>query len=130
MSPFLEPVLIEAAKHQTARYDRYETTKLDVWSRGKVALVGDACGMRCVPRSRKAPAAPWVNSLSFAEWSWKRYRMSEEALGSPGEKRIRPITDRLSGNSGNMRPTGHSPKAINSPRGSTEAARYDPVKRG
>ena len=55
---FLEPVLIEAAKHQTARYDRYETTKLDVWSHGKVALVGDPAHAM-VPRSRKAPAAPW-----------------------------------------------------------------------
>ena len=44
MFPFLEPCLVEAAKLQTARYDKYETTKLDSWTRGKVALVG-----RCRP---------------------------------------------------------------------------------
>jgi len=41
MFPFLEPVLREAARVH-GRYDRYETTVLNAWTKGRVALVGDA----------------------------------------------------------------------------------------
>ena len=47
MFPFLEPCLVDAAKLQQARYDKYATTKLDSWVRGKVALVGDSAHAMC-----------------------------------------------------------------------------------
>jgi len=126
MFPFLEPVLIEAAKHQTARYDRYETTKLDVWSRGKVALVGDAAHAMC-PAIAQGAGCAMVNSLSLA-MELEEIPDVEEALGS-WEKRIRPITDRCQAISGEYAANRSLSKGNQFTPRATEAARYDPVKR-
>lgn len=126
MFPFLEPCLVEAAKLQTARYDRYETTKLDRWTAGKVALVGDAAHAMC-PALAQGAGCAMVNAFSLAQ-DVEADGSVEDALVA-WEKRIRPITDRTqqisadyaanrSLSKGNM----FTPEAL-------EAARYDPINR-
>ena len=91
MFPFLEPCLVEAAKLQTARYDKYETTKLDSWTRGKVALVGDAAHAMC-PAIAQGAGCAMVNAFSLSQ-DVETATSVEDALVA-WEKRIRPITDR------------------------------------
>lgn len=124
MFPFLEPVLIEAAKLQTARYDRYETTKLDVWSRGKVALVGDAAHAMC-PALAQGAGCAMVNALSLA-MELEEIANIEEALPS-WEKRIRPITDRCQAISGEYAANRSLSRGNQFTPRATEAARYDPI---
>jgi 2-methyl-3-hydroxypyridine 5-carboxylic acid dioxygenase len=126
MFPFLEPVLIEAAKHQTARYDRYETAKLDVWSKGKVALVGDAAHAMC-PALAQGAGCAIVNSLSLA-MELEEIPNVEEALTS-WEKRIRPITDRCQAISGEYAANRSLSKGNQFTPRATEASRYDPINR-
>jgi 2-methyl-3-hydroxypyridine 5-carboxylic acid dioxygenase len=126
MFPFLEPCLVEAAKLQSARYDKYETTKLDSWTRGKVALVGDAAHAMC-PAIAQGAGCAMVNAFSLSQ-DVEADTSVEDALVA-WEKRIRPITDRTqqisadyaanrSLSKGNM----FTPEAL-------EAARYDPLNR-
>src|SRR5262249_9109303 len=107
MFPFLEPVLIEAAKKQTARYDRYETTKLNEWTRGKVALIGDAAHAMC-PALAQGAGCAMVNALSLA-MELDEIADVEEAVKS-WERRIRPITDHALSVSGRTTPPrqGHA----------------------
>ncbi|MES2028239.1 MAG: NAD(P)/FAD-dependent oxidoreductase [Pseudomonadota bacterium] len=126
MFPFLEPVLVEAAKLQTARYDRYETTKLDVWTKGKVALVGDAAHAMC-PALAQGAGCAMVNAYSLA--------MELDEIANVGdalpswEKRIRPITDRCQEISGEYAANRSLSKGnMFTPR-ALEAARYDPTRR-
>lgn len=70
MFPFLEPCLIEAAKLKTARYDKYETTKLDSWTRGKVALV-ETPRMQCARLLPRAPVARW-SMPSACRKTWRQ----------------------------------------------------------
>ncbi|SIR33257.1 2-methyl-3-hydroxypyridine 5-carboxylic acid dioxygenase [Rhizobium sp. RU20A] len=126
MFPFLEPCLVEAAKLQSARYDRYETTKLDRWTAGKVALVGDAAHAMC-PALAQGAGCAMVNAFSLAQDVAAEGSVEDALLA--WERRIRPITDRTqqisadyaanrSLSKGNM----FTPEAL-------EAARYDPINR-
>ncbi len=126
MFPFLEPCLIEAAKLATARYDKYETTKLDAWTRGRVALVGDAAHAMC-PALAQGAGCAMVNAFSLSQ-DLEEGSAVEDALIA-WERRIRPITDRCqdlsaqyaanrSLSNGNM----FTPAAL-------ESARYDPLRR-
>jgi len=126
MFPFLEPVLVEAAKLKTARYDRYETTKLDEWARGKVALVGDAAHAMC-PSLAQGAGCAMVNAYSLA-MELEEIPDVEEALRS-WEKRIRPITDRCQAVSGEYTANRSLSKGNQFTPRALEAARYDPTRR-
>ncbi|WP_213738740.1 NAD(P)/FAD-dependent oxidoreductase [Bradyrhizobium sp. dw_411] len=126
MFPFLEPVLIEAAKLQAARYDRYETTKLDVWTRGKVALVGDAAHAMC-PAIAQGAGCAMVNSYSLA-MELDEIANVQDALPA-WEKRIRPITDRCQAVSGEYAANRSLSKGNMFDQRALEAARYDPTRR-
>jgi 2-methyl-3-hydroxypyridine 5-carboxylic acid dioxygenase len=126
MFPFLEPVLVEAAKHQTARYDRYETTKLDEWTRGKVALVGDAAHAMC-PALAQGAGCAMVNAYSLA-MELDEIPDIGDALRS-WEKRIRPITDRCQAISGEYAANRSLSKGNQFTARALEAARYDPTRR-
>jgi 2-methyl-3-hydroxypyridine 5-carboxylic acid dioxygenase len=126
MFPFLEPVLKEAAKLQSARYDRYETTKLDAWGRGKVALVGDAAHAMC-PALAQGAGCAMVNALSLA-MELDEVADVEEAIVA-WEKRIRPITDRCQAISGEYAANRSLSNGNQFTRAATEAARYDPTRR-
>ncbi len=126
MFPFLEPVLLEAAKHQTARYDRYETTKLDEWTRGKVALVGDAAHAMC-PALAQGAGCAMVNAYSLA-MELDEIPDIGDALRS-WEQRIRPITDRCQAISGEYAANRSLSKGNQFTARALEAARYDPTRR-
>ncbi len=126
MFPFLEPVLIEAAKLQAARYDRYETTKLDVWTKGKVALVGDAAHAMC-PAIAQGAGCAMVNSYSLA-MELDEIANVQDALPA-WEKRIRPITDRCQAVSGEYAANRSLSKGNMFDQRALEAARYDPTRR-
>jgi len=126
MFPFLEPVLAEAAKLKTARYDRYETRKLSEWTRGKVALVGDAAHAMC-PALAQGAGCAMVNAYSLA-MELEEVPDVQEALVS-WEKRIRPITDRCQALSGEYAANRSLSKGNQFTPAALEAARYDPSRR-
>jgi len=126
MFPFLEPVLVEAAKLKTARYDRYETTKLNEWGRGKVALVGDAAHAMC-PALAQGAGCSMVNALSLA-------MELDEIVDVPDgirawEKRVRPLTDNCQAISGEYAANRSLSKGNMFDQRALEAARYDPIRR-
>ncbi|MGV0877593.1 NAD(P)/FAD-dependent oxidoreductase [Martelella sp. FLE1502] len=126
MFPFLEPCLVDAAKIEDARYDTYQTTKLNTWSRGKVALVGDAAHAMC-PALAQGAGCGMVNAFTLAQDVEKGASL-EDALAD-WEKSVRPITDltqKLSADHAANRTmsygNGFTPEALT-------AARFDPINR-
>jgi 2-methyl-3-hydroxypyridine 5-carboxylic acid dioxygenase len=126
MFPFLEPCLIEAAKLKTARYDKYETTKLDSWTRGKVALVGDAAHAMC-PALAQGAGCAMVNAFSLSQDLEEGSSVEDALVG--WEKRIRPITDRCQALSGDYAANRSLSKGNMFTPAALEAARYDPLRR-
>lgn len=125
MFPFLEPCLIEAAKLEAARYDKYATTKLDAWSKGKVALVGDAANAMC-PALAQGAGCAMVNALSLSQ-DLERGSSVEDSLAE-WEKRIRPITDRCQALSGEYAANRSLSKGNMFTPAALESARYDPLR--
>jgi 2-methyl-3-hydroxypyridine 5-carboxylic acid dioxygenase len=125
MFPFLEPVIAEAAKLESARYDRYQTNTLKEWTRGKVALVGDSAHAMC-PALAQGGGCSMVNALTLA------MELSEvadvEAAVKSWEKRIRPITDRCQALSGDYAANRSLSKGNQFTPAALEAARYDPTR--
>ena len=126
MFPFLEPCLIEAAKLQSARYDTYQTTKLDSWTRGKVALVGDAAHAMC-PALAQGAGCSMVNAFSLAQ-DVAVTASVEDALQN-WETRIRPITDNCQAISGDYAANRSLSKGNMFTPAALEAACYDPIRR-
>jgi 2-methyl-3-hydroxypyridine 5-carboxylic acid dioxygenase len=126
MFPFLEPCLVEAAKLETARYDKYATTKLDAWTRGKVALIGDAANAMC-PALAQGAGCAMVNAFSLAQ-DLAAAASVEDALRQ-WEQRIRPITDRCQALSGEYAANRSLSKGNMFTKAALEAACYDPLRR-
>lgn len=126
MFPFLEPCLVEAAKLQTARYDKYETTKLDTWTKGKVALVGDAAHAM-PPALAQGAGCAMVNAFSLSQ-DVEEHSAITDALAT-WEARIRPITDRCQALSGEYAANRSLSKGNMFTPAALEAARYDPLRR-
>ncbi len=126
MFPFLEPCLKEAAKLESARYDKYATTKLDTWTKGKVALVGDAAHAMC-PALAQGAGCAMVNAFSLAQ-DLNETSSVEEALAS-WERRIRPITDRCQALSGEYAANRSLSNGNMFTPAALESARYDPLRR-
>lgn len=91
MFPFLEPVLREATK-ASGRYDRYETTMLNAWTKGRVALIGDAAHAM-TPSLAQGAACAMMNALSLAVYMEGGAGKVEERL-QEWERKERPLTDR------------------------------------
>ena len=91
MFPFLEPVLREATK-ASGRYDRYETTRLNAWTKGRVALIGDAAHAM-TPSLAQGAACAMMNALSLAVYMEGGAGKVEERL-QEWERKERPLTDR------------------------------------
>lgn len=125
MFPFLEPCLIEAAKLETARYDKYATTKLDAWSKGKVALVGDAANAMC-PALAQGAGCAMVNAFSLSQ-DLERGSSVEASLAA-WEKRVRPITDRCQALSGEYAANRSLSKGNMFTPAALESASYDPLR--
>ncbi|KFB09002.1 FAD-dependent oxidoreductase [Nitratireductor basaltis] len=126
MFPFLEPCLSEAAKLESARYDKYATTKLDSWVKGKVALVGDAAHAMC-PALAQGAGCAMVNAFSLSQ-DLAEQNSVEDALSS-WENRIRPITDRCQALSGEYAANRSLSRGNMFTPAALEAARYDPIRR-
>src|SRR5688572_8634699 len=91
MFPFLEPVLREATK-ASGRYDRYETTMLNAWTKGRVALIGDAAHAM-TPSLAQGAACAMMNALSLAVYMEGGAGKVEKRL-QEWERKERPLTDR------------------------------------
>ena len=126
MFPFLEPCLAEAAKLESARYDKYATTKLDSWVKGKVALIGDSAHAMC-PALAQGAGCAMVNAFSLAQ-DLAEHASVEDALAS-WEKRIRPITDHTQALSGEYAANRSLSKGNMFTPAALQAARYDPIRR-
>lgn len=126
MFPFLEPCLVEAAKLQSARYDKYETTKLDSWTRGKVALVGDAAHAMC-PALAQGAGCSMVNAFGIAQDVAAASSVEEALVG--WEKRVRPITDRCQAISADYAAHRSLSKGNMFTPAALEAACYDPLRK-
>ncbi|HWM83739.1 MAG TPA: NAD(P)/FAD-dependent oxidoreductase [Pseudolabrys sp.] len=126
MFPFLEPVLVEAAKHQTARYDRYETTKLDTWTRGRVAIIGDAAHAMC-PAIAQGAGCAMVNAYSLAR-ELEEIPDVEDGIRA-WEKRMRPLTDRCQEITGEYAANRSLSLGNQFTARALETARYDPTRR-
>jgi 2-methyl-3-hydroxypyridine 5-carboxylic acid dioxygenase len=88
--PQLRPVIEEAAK-LSGRYDGYETTVLDRWTAGKVALIGDAAHAMC-PALAQGAGCGLMNAYSLATSVGTGKNL--EAVLKDWEQRERPATDR------------------------------------
>jgi len=84
-------VLREATK-APGRYDRYETTVLNAWTKGRVALVGDAAHAM-TPSLAEGAACAMMNALSLAVYVEGGTDKLEERL-QEWERNERPLTDR------------------------------------
>ena len=126
MFPFLEPVLVEAAKITSPRYDRYETTYLKNWTRGKVALIGDAAHAMC-PSLAQGAGCAMVNAYSLAVELGKISEVEEGVKA--WERRMRPITDRCQTLAAELTAQRALSKGNQQHRMAFETARYDPLRR-
>jgi 2-methyl-3-hydroxypyridine 5-carboxylic acid dioxygenase len=86
--PQLAPVLSDMVAG--GRYDPYETTRTERWSKGRVAIIGDAAHAM-IPTLGQGAGTAMMNALSLAE-SVGTAQDIEAALEA-WEKRERPITD-------------------------------------
>ena len=119
--PQLRPVLEEAAK-VNGRYDGYETTVLDRWTDGRVALIGDAAHAMC-PALAQGAGCAMMNAYSLAA-SVSQGGELEDALVE-WERRERPITDRCQERSGWFAATRSMSKGNQFTSEILETARYD-----
>lgn len=90
--PHLTPVLEEAAK-LPGRYYGYQTTRLDHWTEGRVALIGDAANAMCPAMAQGAGCAmqnAWTLATAANEAGVED--IAEALL--EWERLERPITDR------------------------------------
>jgi 2-methyl-3-hydroxypyridine 5-carboxylic acid dioxygenase len=86
--PWFEPVVTQLGAH--GRYDAYETTKLERWSEGKVAIVGDAAHAMPPTLGQGANSAI-CNALGLAVALDERDTV--RAALELWESRERPLTD-------------------------------------
>lgn len=123
--PFLEPVLAEAAKIN-GRYDRYETSVLKDWTRGRVVLVGDAGHAMC-PALAQGAGCAMVNAFSLAT-EFESNKSVEETVVD-WERRVRPLTDRCQQRSAHFAATRAMKNGNQFTRPILETARFDPIRR-
>jgi 2-methyl-3-hydroxypyridine 5-carboxylic acid dioxygenase len=119
--PQLRPVLEEAAKLR-GRYDGYETTVLDRWTQGRVALIGDAAHAMC-PALAQGAGCGMMNAYTLAA-SASQGGDLERALVA-WEQRERPITDRCQERSAWFAATRSMSKGNQFTPEILETARYD-----
>ncbi len=123
--PQLEPVLAEAAK-APGRYYGYQTTRLDHWTDGKIALIGDAAHAMCPALAQGAGAAmqnAWT--LAVAATAAGTSDMSD-AL-KEWERTERPFTDRVQDRSQWYADTREMANGNQFVGESVEAALYNPT---
>jgi 2-methyl-3-hydroxypyridine 5-carboxylic acid dioxygenase len=122
--PQLTPVLAAAAKIH-GRYDRYQTTVVERWVRGKVALVGDAAHAMC-PALAQGAGCAMVNGLRLV--MTLEQHVEVDAALEAWEAEMRPLTDRCQARSANYAATRGMSKGNQFTPEVLETARYDPIE--
>lgn len=126
--PELTPVLRSAAVARDPRYYGYQTTFVQEWSRGRVALVGDAVHAMC-PALAQGAGCAMANAYTLAV-------AATEAGGSDDDMAAaleqwcwleRPITDRCQQRSADMAATRNMSKGNQFTTEMLETALYDPT---
>ncbi|MBE1586579.1 FAD-dependent oxidoreductase [Nonomuraea angiospora] len=124
--PELTPVLRSAAKAADPRYYGYQTTVVDEWSAGVVALVGDAAHAMC-PALAQGAGCAMANAYTLAVAASEAPDGEiEESLVRWGELE-RPITDRCQQRSADYAATRGMAQGNQFTVENLETARYDPT---
>jgi 2-methyl-3-hydroxypyridine 5-carboxylic acid dioxygenase len=119
--PHLKPVIEEAAKI-VGRYDGYETSRLETWTNGRVALIGDAAHAMC-PALAQGAGCGMMNAYSLAQSASEGGDL--EAALRDWELRERGVTDRCQERSGWFAATRSMSKGNQFTREILETARHD-----
>lgn len=121
--PHLMPVLEEATK-VSGRYDGYQTTHLDEWARGKVALVGDSAHAMC-PALAQGAGCALVNGLTLAMALEGGDDIEDRLKG--WQEKMRPLTDTCQQRSADFAASRGMSKGNQFTPTILETARYDPL---
>jgi 2-methyl-3-hydroxypyridine 5-carboxylic acid dioxygenase len=121
--PHLSPLLTAASK-LPGRYDGYETTVLENWSRGRVALVGDAAHAMC-PALAQGAGCAMMNGFTLAG-NVANTDDIESAIRS-WEESERAVTDRCQERSADYAETRNMSKGNQFTPTVLETAAYDPL---
>ncbi|WP_208322652.1 NAD(P)/FAD-dependent oxidoreductase [Salinibacterium sp. ZJ454] len=124
--PQLAPVLADAAV-TPGKYYRYQTTRLDSWTKGKVALIGDAAHAMC-PALAQGAGCAMVNAYTLAAAATAGFseRQVPDAL-IEWESLERPYTDRCQTRSQHFADTRSMSQGNQFVDESVETALYDPT---
>lgn len=123
--PELEPVLRSAAVAEDPRYYGYQTTVLKEWSRGNVAIVGDAAHAMC-PALAQGAGCAMVNAYTVAVAATQAQGEIPEALNN-WERLERPYTDRCQSRSADYAATRNMSLGNQFTATNLETAAYDPT---
>ncbi|GAA3732222.1 2-methyl-3-hydroxypyridine 5-carboxylic acid dioxygenase [Spinactinospora alkalitolerans] len=124
--PELTPVLKSAAVAEDARYYGYQTTVLQRWTRGRVALVGDSAHAMC-PALAQGAGTAMANAYTLAEAATGALHAGFEHALEEWERRERPITDRCQQRSADYAATRGMAEGNQFGPENLEAAVYDPT---
>lgn len=90
--PQLAPVLADCAV-TPGKYFRYQTTRLEQWTKGRVALIGDAANAMC-PALAQGAGCAMMNAYTLAVAASEASDAGLSDALVAWEKRERPYTDR------------------------------------
>jgi 2-methyl-3-hydroxypyridine 5-carboxylic acid dioxygenase len=122
--PFLAPIIDLAAHAEAGRHDSYQTRKVEPWSSGRVAIIGDAAHAMC-PSLAQGACSAFVNSLALAV-TLDQHASVPDALVA-WERRERGLTDRIQARSAFMASTRSFSKGNQWDDKLLEAARHIPT---
>jgi 2-methyl-3-hydroxypyridine 5-carboxylic acid dioxygenase len=126
--PHLEPIL-DAASRLSGRYDGYETSVVREWTKGRIALVGDAAHAMC-PALAQGAGCAMVNGFALAVAASEGDPETLDGRLREWERNTRPVTDRCQDMSAGFARTRNMSKGGQFTADVLEAARYDPVTGG
>lgn len=124
MFPRLTPALKRIAAMKQVRRDRYQTNELKDWTRGRVALIGDAAHAMC-PALAQGAGTAMINAYTLA-------RMADAAEDIPAflpqwEAHVRGVTDRCQSRSAYFAATRAMSRGYQFNAEMLETANTDPV---
>ncbi|PRX96761.1 FAD-dependent oxidoreductase [Allonocardiopsis opalescens] len=124
--PELTPVLEAAAVAEDPRYYGYQTTVLRSWTRGRVALVGDAAHAMC-PALAQGAGTAMANAYTLADAATRAEPGAVPDALPEWERLERPITDRCQHRSAEYAATRRMSEGNQFDAVNLETAVYDPT---